>query len=215
MIIIIILQKFCTHFWPTCFFTHYSPTWSSKRCLVKSRNYEVPQYATLSGLLSFPPSLSQNILLSTLFPNADINWRHIPGVTTTRLAHVTGAVHASCVQRTAWVQSFNTREKVGAKKQIMSKTWVPITAWPFHWRSLVLCFVHNKPKVRLTYSSNHTEHTENNSITSHAQHMTALQPNVLLTVNCPWRQGQLQTPQSVSLLYTHKKLTLNGVINFL
>jgi hypothetical protein len=82
--------------------------------------------------------------------------------------------------------------------------------------SIFRCCFYNKPTVKFIHISNYTKHCRKNYILSHPKHSTALQPNVFLTGthrllltskgrstscganNC---QGQLQTPQSVSVAY--------------
>jgi hypothetical protein len=79
----------------------------------------------------------------------------------------------------------------------------------------VRCFIYNKAKVKFMHSSSHVEHYIKRLYDSHAQNTTALHHNIFLTGiyrllvtnkegsafrsanNC---QGQLQTPQSGSVL---------------
>jgi len=51
--------------------------------------------------------------------------------------------------------------------QFLSKTWISIATWPFHWSLYVRCFVQNKPKAKYMRSSNHIEHRRKISILTH------------------------------------------------
>jgi len=87
----------------------------------------------------------------------------------------------------------------------------------FYWSPFVRCFVYNKSKENLCTALKHSTLQKKNYIISHAQNTTALHPNMVLTEVHVRRllvtnkgasafpsandcQGQLQTPQSVSLV---------------
>ena len=118
--------------------------------------------------------------------------------------------------RTAWVEFRNARED-GREKIYRSYHNHDCHCMTFYWSPFVRCFIYNKPKVKFMHSSKTQYTTEKNYIISHTQNTTALHRTVFLTEvhvhgllvankgasafpsanNC---QGQLQTPQSVSVV---------------
>jgi hypothetical protein len=98
----------------------------------------------------------------------------------------------------------------------MSKTWVCVTVWPsLHWSPLLgFTFVTGlKSNLRTPLTTRNS--TEHNCIISHAQNTSSLQANAFLTglyqlmvtnkarsafPSTNHYQGQMQTPQSVSVL---------------
>jgi hypothetical protein len=136
---------------------------------------------------------------------------------------------------TAWVEFRNAREDGREKTHRSYQNHDCHCMAFFYWSLFVRCFVYNKPKVKFMHSSK-TQYTTKNYIISHAQNTTALHPNVFLTEvhvhrllvtktgasafpssnNC---QGQLQTPQSVSVVkffpppqYSRSRTSLRNVV---
>jgi hypothetical protein len=108
---------------------------------------------------------------------------------------------------------------IGTITMILFKTWdtnLCITAWPFvHWSPFVSCFVCNKPKVKFMHSCNHTEHfrkwlhyltrskhdcTCDSCILSRSTSVPVTNKGRSAFPSANNYQGQLQTPQAVSVL---------------
>jgi hypothetical protein len=113
----------------------------------------------------------------------------------------------------AWIESLNTPE-LGRGKTYQKHESVSLQDFLSTGRHLLHVFIYKTSTVKFMHSSNHTNTTAHSCIISHAQNTTAIQPNVFLTGihrllvtrkgrssfpsanNC---QGQMQTPQSVSV----------------
>ena len=69
---------------------------------------------------------------------------------------------------------YHSKRRSAGNTQILSKTWISITARSFfHWSPFARRFVYNMPKVKFMDSSNHTGHFKNNCIISRT-HKTRL-----------------------------------------
>jgi len=125
----------------------------------------------------------------------------------------------------AWVVPLHSRRRSVENIQIVSKTRVYLTAWSFHWSPFVWCLVYNKSKPNLctALTTHHTKKKSNYYITR-TKHDCALAQCILtglhrvLATNkqgsafpiANQRQGQLQTPQTVSVA----TLSLRQILHF-
>ena len=108
---------------------------------------------------------------------------------------------------TVCIHLYHSRRWSGENIQILSKSWMSVTAWPsFHWSPFVRCFDYNKPKVKF-----HVLNTQKTGI--HRLLTTNKERPAFRSGNTS--QGQLQTPQSVSVPNTHAHPIAHCMIKFL
>jgi hypothetical protein len=127
---------------------------------------------------------------------------------------------------TAWVVSLNTCDDGPGKTYRSFQKHEPLLlpdVISFYWLLCIRCFVCNSLKAHLCTALTTQNTTTNNCIILHAQNTTALKPNVFLTgiasvighkqrtVPC---QGQLQTPQSVTIIVQEEYFSMELIITY-